>query len=87
VSRALFGWSYPPGVSGLEPEIAGYPDPDVIEKRKVSCPICPFEGEVEVSVWLRTVRGDKDCEGFSTAYQVEDGTFYTCPKCKAEVAK
>lgn len=23
-----FGWSYPPGVTGNEPEIAGYPDND-----------------------------------------------------------
>jgi len=76
----LFGWSYPPGVSGFEPEIAGYPDPDLIEKREVSCPMCEYEGEADVSVWLRT---ERDEDG---AYQVDDGTFYTCPKCGAEVA-
>ena len=26
MSRSLFGWSYPPGVTGMEPEINGMPD-------------------------------------------------------------
>jgi hypothetical protein len=30
VNRGNFGWDYPPGVTGNEPEIAGYPE----------CPMC-----------------------------------------------
>lgn len=77
----LFGWSYPPGVTGNEPEITGGREPDKTETREVSCPICSYEGEAEVSVWLRT---ERDEDG---AYQADDGTFYVCPKCGAEVAK
>lgn len=79
--RSRFGWSLPPGVSqNMIDELAG-PDPDCIELRDVSCPICEYEGKAPVSVWLRT---EKDEDG---AYQVDDGTFYTCPKCGAEVAR
>jgi len=42
---SIFGWDYPPGVTGSEPEIAGYPEWE--------CPTCGGSGEVE-----RTIGGD-----------------------------
>ena len=40
-----FGWEYPPGVSGNEPEIAGYDEIEIT----VECPMsdCDFDGDVE----------------------------------------
>ena len=41
---SIFGWSYPPGVTGNEPEIVGYEGPCDVCGRSVDdciCPECP----------------------------------------------
>lgn len=41
----MFGWDYPPGVTGMEPEIAGYPN----------CAVCGHEVEEHEDVDKGTI--------------------------------
>lgn len=47
MSRLIFGWSYPPGVTGREPEITGEYGPcDIcgLSEYDCVCPECPICG-------------------------------------------
>ena len=41
--------NYPPGVTGNEPEIAGYPETEAVEEG--ACRDCPFWAEVTITTW------------------------------------
>jgi hypothetical protein len=48
MARSMFGWSYPPGVSGNEPEITGEYGPCEccgMDHADCCCPECPVCGE------------------------------------------
>ena len=65
--------NYPPGVTGREPQISGYPEKE--ERRNVVCevddgPGCRFEGTVVVTVF--DIGGD------------EAEVQWDCPQCKRQ---
>lgn len=58
MSKHVFGWSYPPGVTGTEPEIAGYDCQDCCDTGRIGdddCDVCG-EGEVSFSAWVSPVQ-------------------------------
>lgn len=63
---------YPDGVSGNEPQIAGYDEREVtVEVECTNVDFCEFTGEVEVLVQFT----------YRDRYVIYGNRYWTCPEC------
>ena len=65
------GSNYPPGVSGFEPQIAGYDEREVDAEVDCSVDECDFFGTTSCTE-VSTLRGDRLIYG---------NRYWTCPAC------
>jgi hypothetical protein len=63
---------YPDGLTGREPEIAGYPERETTIESQ--CDECDFEGEVEATEYMICAGREEDEVQYT----------WTCPKCGEE---